>query len=375
MAKKRGVPGWHSMRKEQLVRALLRISQAKSSNSVGRSAASKKQPTLRAGGATKSKRSQAAAKPKKSVAKGAPKRDPRVLKRIEKVKAELERRRDLAAECRNAEGKTCSKDRLILMVRDAYWLHAYWELTRASLERARAALGQFWHTAKPVLRLLEVSDGGTAGGSSRRVLRDIEIHGGANCWYIDVVDPPKTYQAEIGYLSASSDCGFYALDRSNVVTTPKTNVRGPADPNWLSVAGDFDKIFSMSGGYSDRSDNSELREVFEERLKRPMGSPMTTRFGGGAQSLIPRDDEFEFRVDAELVIFGAVSPDAHVTLKGEPIRLPEDGSFSVRMTMPEGREVIPIVASSCDGMEQRTFVLSIDRNTKSMEPVIRDIGG
>jgi hypothetical protein len=42
------------------------------------------------------------------------------------------------------------------------------------------------------------------------------------------------------------------------------------------------------------------------------------------------------------------------------------------MAMPEAREVIPIVASTSDGVEQRTVVLSVDRNTKVMEPVIRD---
>jgi len=35
--------------------------------------------------------------------------------------------------------------------------------------------------------------------------------------------------------------------------------------------------------------------------------------------------------------------------------------------------VIPIVASSCDGVEQRTIILAVERNTKLMEPVIRDI--
>jgi hypothetical protein len=66
-------------------------------------------------------------------------------------------------------------------------------------------------------------------------------------------------------------------------------------------------------------------------------------------------------------------PDAYVTLKGEPIRLRDDGSFTVRMAMPNAREVIPVTASSVDGVEQRTVVLSVDRNTKVMEPVIRDV--
>jgi len=34
--------------------------------------------------------------------------------------------------------------------------------------------------------------------------------------------------------------------------------------------------------------------------------------------------------------------------------------------------VIPAVASSSDGRVQRTIVLAVERNTKTMEPVIRD---
>ena len=29
----------------------------------------------------------------------------------------------------------------------------------------------------------------------------MEIHGGVNNWYIDVQNPPKSYQLDIGYLS------------------------------------------------------------------------------------------------------------------------------------------------------------------------------
>ncbi len=410
MAKKRRVLGWHSMRKEQLVRAILRTAHSKSPKAA---ASSGKKPQRRASGnknignkttisskkartATTTKSRNVAAKatvhkmaakaPAKSKIKAKPRKDPRILRRIEKVKAELERARNLAAEAHDRAANGEIKDRLVAMVRDSYWLQIYWELTRASVERARAALGQHWHTAKPVLRLLEISDGGTTGGISERLLRTIEVHGGVNNWYIDVVDPPCSYQLEIGYLSGSvgsdsvdSDSAgldsaeqFYSLGRSNIVTTPRPSSRGALDQNWAGVAEDFDKIFSLSGGYSSQGDATELRKLFEERLRRPMGSPMVTRFGGGAQNLVPRDDEFEFEVDAEMIIYGTTSPDAHVTLKGEPVRIREDGSFTVRMSMPNSRQVIPAVASSCDGVEQRTIILSIDRNTKFMEPVSRD---
>jgi hypothetical protein len=61
-----------------------------------------------------------------------------------------------------------------------------------------------------------------------------------------------------------------------------------------------------------------------------------------------------------------------VTLQGEPVQLRSDGTFTVRFTLPDSRQIIPAVASSADGSEERTIVLAIERNTKELEPMIHD---
>ena len=99
---------------------------------------------------------------------------------------------------------------------------------------------------------------------------------------------------------------------------------------------------------------------------------MVTRFGRGAQVVGHNRPEFPFQVDAELVVYGMTDPNAHVTLKGEPVRIQPDGTFTVRFSLPDRRQVLPVVASSGDGVEQRTIVLAVERNTKVMEPVIRE---
>ena len=103
------------------------------------------------------------------------------------------------------------------MVRGPFWLHAYWELTPGGIIRAQAALGEHWHSAQPVLRLIEVSSPGSST-ASERVVRDIVVHGGVKNWYIDVANPPQTYRLEIGYLASSGR--FFSLARSNTVSTP-----------------------------------------------------------------------------------------------------------------------------------------------------------
>lgn len=362
MAKKRGVPGWHSMRKDQLVTALTKDTSKPTSKS------SAKLTTTRASVA------QLVAKPTAKSAARTSKPAPvsrasaLVRQRISQMQAKLESAKNLACSLTNNE-RTESKDRLVVMVRDPYWLHAFWELTRQSVQRAQAAMGQRWHSAKPILRLFEVHNVGDST-TTDTCLRDIEIHGGVNNWYLDVLEPPKSYRLEIGYLA--SDGGFYSLTRSNIVTTPSATARDKVDGNWADVAENFDRIYAMSGGYATEGNSNELRELLEERLRRPMGSPATTRFGAGAGGVLAPSNDFHLHADAELVIFGATRSDAHVMLKGEPVHVRPDGTFAVRIALPDCRQVIPVVASSADGVEQRTIALAIERNTKQMETVIHD---
>ena len=355
LAKQRGVPGWHSMRKDQLVRALLKAAKKKSSNSINRRAAVAK--------STPSRHLSSATKRSAQTARS----NPRIQMKISQLQSRMEELKNLASMSGPDVSDKDFTDRLVVMVRDPYWLHAYWELSGRSVDRAQAAMGQHWHTAKPVLRLFQVADDGNARHS-----RDIEIHGGVNNWYLDVKDPPNEYRCEIGYLAA--DGNFYAMARSNTVATPPAGTSDALDENWANVAENADRIFAMSGGYSPHGTSQELQELLEERLHRPMGSPMSTRFGAGAAAVFNNRNDFQFAVDAELIVYGIADRGAHVTLKGEPVQLRPDGSFSVRLNMPDRRQVIPVVASAADGVEQRTIVLAVERNTKVMEPVVRDIG-
>ena len=90
---------------------------------------------------------------------------------------------------------------------------------------------------------------------------------------------------------------------------------------------------------------------------------------GGLPSLCR---SFHFEIDAELIVYGTTEPGARVTLQGEPVQLRPDGTFTVRFSLPDSRQIIPAVASSSDGVEERTVVLAVERNTKELEPMIHD---
>ena len=342
MARKKKVPGWHGMKKDELVKALLRHARVE---------------------AARRMRGNCQDNPNK----GKPHHN--LPKRLEQIQAKLAVAKDLAFRTVVDEaGQAKDKDRLVVMVRDPYWLHVYWELSRKSIERAKVALGQYWHGARPVLRLCEVLRDGTTT-ATRQPIRDVEIHGGVNNWYIDVHNPPKSYQLDIGYLAAGGR--FYCLARSNVVSTPPAAAADTFDKNWADVAKDFDRIFAMSGGYSEPEANGDLKEVLEERLRRPIGDGAGTRFGPGAAGTSVNGSQFDFQVDTELIVHGVTQPDAHVTLRGEPVKIRDDGTFAVRFNLPDRRHVLPWWPAAATA-EQRTIVLAVDRNTKVMEPVSRD---
>ncbi len=185
MAKQGGVRGWHSMRKDQLVKALLTAAKTKSSATNGKKiAAPARRSTAKTNGTA------TAHKP----ANG------RVQRHLSKIKAQLERAKNVSVG-NGKPKKRAVTERIVVMVRDPYWLHAYWEVKRQSVERVQAAMKQDWHAASPYLRLLEVSDPGSSS-ASERVVRDIEVHGGVNNWYVHVDDSPSSYRLELGYLGA-----------------------------------------------------------------------------------------------------------------------------------------------------------------------------
>ena len=398
LAKSRGVSGWHSMRKEQLVKALARTAKPKPAKAKPAApaarlkAASSPQPSRRtatkvtagraavrangSNGSTSANGTNGSAKLHAKPASRVRPTTPRAVERIHKVHAERERLKDLSgallAETNGSgrkKSKVADKDRLVLMVRDSFWLHASWSVTRQSVKRAEAALAEHWHTARPILRLLQV-DAGQTTSTSERIVREIEVHGGVTNWYIDVSTPPESFRVELGYKSGNGK--FYALSRSNAVTTPAPDSSDAIDENWTDIAENYERVYAMSGGYAEDNQSGELQEIFEERLRRPMGSPLGSQFGSGAERVLNRHRDFRFQVDAEMIIYGSTKPDAHVSLAGEPVKLRPDGTFTIRLSMPDRRQVLPVVASSADGIEQRTIVIAVERNTKVLEPMLRE---
>ena len=349
LARRRGVAGADGLSKEGLVKALsaaVKESQAAKAKVVNNKSAPTPKPAVKLG---VKPAPPVAPRPTPPAAKVAGK--PMTTSRVEAL---IPADKDLSTKA-TKPGSPPVKDRLTLTSPDPYWLHAFWELTTQSVHRAEAALGSDWHGAKPVIRLYDVTSGDTTS-TSENPLRDIVVHGGCSRWYIDVAQPPRSYQTAIGYLTRTGR--FFPLTRSNVVVPPKAG-----------VAAEMENPEADGGAAADGPGGG--REVPADRDRRPLkDSP----FGSGA---VPptKLKKFHFDIEAELIVYVRADPAATVTLQNEPVKLGPDGRSTIRFSLPDSRQIIPAVATSADGMEEQTIVLAVERNTKRLDPMLHDLYG
>ena len=122
------------------------------------------------------------------------------------------------------------ENRLVLLVRDPWWLFAYWEMTP-----------RFSSDGEKALRVYDVTGGDLP---SSRSYFDIRI-GAGESWYIEVGIPDREWIAEIGFLS-NEGC-FVSWARSNRVTTPRYGVSDVIDKEWALSDELSRKLYGLTG--------------------------------------------------------------------------------------------------------------------------------
>ncbi len=255
-------------------------------------------------------------------------------------------------------------NKIVLMVRDPYWVHCYWEINQSRIEEARAQFGDLWDQTKPILRVYDITNvqfnGENANGSF-----DIELTGNATNWYINVGAPNRSYCVDIGIVAP--DNRFFVLARSNPVVTPRDGMSEILDEQWMDI--DCEKMYALSGGFDVGAGSLELRELMEKKLRAEEAS-------GAVPSLAMvspvkyRERGFWFILGTELIVYGATTPDAKVTLQGKRVRLRPDGTFTLRLALPDGVQRIETTATSPDGTEVRTITPTVTKKTESKELVL-----
>lgn len=163
-------------------------------------------------------------------------------------------------------------DKIVLMVRDPWWLYAYWEVTdRRQAEVLDQIQRQGLMKQKNVLRVYDITGGSI---DHPRSSFDIEVAFLTGNWYIDVGIPDREWMVELGF--RASDGRFFPLVRSNAVRTPRFGVSDVLDEEWMLPDETYWKLFGLSGGLADRKSSLDVRDILERYLKSIVSSDMSS---------------------------------------------------------------------------------------------------
>lgn len=244
-------------------------------------------------------------------------------------------------------------DKIVLLVRDPWWLYAYWELKNETVERLKSELKEEFYKAKRVLRVYDVTNIIFNGGNANRFF-DIQIHEFANNWYIDTGAPGRSWCVDLGL--KLSNGRFITILRSNVVQTPLDGPSWITDEEWMVPEDMFARLYGMGFGLGR---SSPVGRAWREKL---ISSPGVASMASPVKK--PQKRAFWLKADCELIVYGATEPDAQVTVQGKPVNLRPDGTFTLRFALPDGKQVIPIKAVSADKAETRVITTIVTRETK-----------
>ena len=254
-------------------------------------------------------------------------------------------------------------DKIVLQVRDPWWLHAYWEVTGDTFERIKERLGNAIFSTKRVLRVYDISHIIFNGRNAHRFF-DIEVNAETNNWYIDTGGPGRSWCVDFGLRLANGE--FITIVRSNVVHAPLEGPSWVMDEEWMVPEDFFARLYGMGFGLGR---SSPVGKAWQERIRRELFSGILASPGIASMASpvkkVPGERKFWLVVNTELIVYGATEPDAKVTVQGRPIKLRPDGTFSLRFALPDGKQVIPVAATSSDDIETKVITPIVTKETKS----------
>ena len=248
--------------------------------------------------------------------------------------------------------------KIALMVRDPYWLYAYWEINQATRDHISKTVTD-WEKVSLILRVYDITNV-DFNGSNSNYFFDINLYQDPTNWYIHVGGPNRNFCVDLGFIQANG--AFFTITRSNVVTTPRDNVSDIIDEEWMVIESDFNRLYRLSGGGLPGNSSAELIESLLKRLEREMGSGAVSSLSSPVKYQ-PKERKFWLILNTELIVYGATEPDAKVFIQNEPIKLRPDGSFTMRFALPDGVQKIPVTAHSADGIDTITITPIVTKET------------
>ena len=298
--------------------------------------------------------------------------------------------------------------KLFLVPRDPRILFAYWDLNAFQYQEAA-------RVAKDGKIFLELY----VPGEGR--IQQIHLWESHKNWYLQVNRPDTAFVAQLGFYR--EDGGFEVLARSAEVRTPRDTLSPNLDVRFVTIpftisfrelqqliaaqahqgeeladtlarlqqsnyempfqarvlrdltARESDELVEYLGDEEIRRrmvGSFEITEILRKRFETALSSGQWASSAGAWVTSISspfgasfgRERGFHMHVNAELIIYGGTEPNAKVRIDGHDIMLSKEGTFSYHFVFPDGQYHIPIDATSADGVETRSALLSFLRLTE-----------
>lgn len=250
--------------------------------------------------------------------------------------------------------------RIVLQVRDPFWMHAYWEIAEDMATALRRQLGEELERSQLTLRVHDVT-GVNFDGSNSVASFDKQVHPFASNWYIGVDQPDRSYCVDLGLVTTTSR--FHMIARSNTVHTPRVGPSSVVDEEWLTIR-ELEILYKPSGESLSSPGIHEHARAEERIHEMALGSGGVSAIGspmGQPGKVYEPARHFWLRADAELIVHGSTEPGAKVSICGMPMPVGPDGSFSVRLALPVGDHSVDIRATSADRVMHRNILWTVSR--------------
>lgn len=206
-----------------------------------------------------------------------------------------------------------------LMVKDPFWIYAYWEINPDFIESFRGQYSQEdINKASTVLRIYEVTLVDFKGDNANSWF-DIEV-GSSSSWYINLWKDSVSCVGEIG--KRLSDGRFISLARSNCVHTPRISCSPRTEQIWMKVADQARQQPYVAASITEASSDGkypqpqnkasvgekskikyylseeDIRKYYSQLsplLKDVISSDISKRYGRGVKFVLEGDSEEEKR--------------------------------------------------------------------------------
>jgi hypothetical protein len=138
-----------------------------------------------------------------------------------------------------------SLDRLVVLMRDPFWLFVYWELKGGALERLR-----FQHSAEVIdssrwvlrVKTLHTPQSSSPDRGVNQYIVDIDLRVGQ--WYLKVA-PSTSFSLDMGFINQQGE--FILVLTGNEIRTPPHGVSNVMDERWIILREELERLLKVGG--------------------------------------------------------------------------------------------------------------------------------